>query len=68
MQEVCASISKSGSRLKTNIIRVWVQNLPLLRPIYGIKVECICLVGQIGANENNRTKTVFGATNKDYEC
>ena len=25
---------------------------------------CICLVGQIGANENNRT--VFGAINKDY--
>ena len=27
---------------------------------------CICLVGKIGANENNRTKTVFGAINKDY--
>ena len=24
------------------------------------------LVRQIGAYENNRTKTVFGATNKDY--
>ena len=28
---------------------------------------CICLVRQIGASENNRTKTVFGAVNKDYE-
>ena len=26
---------------------------------------CICLVGQIGTNENKRTKTVFGAKNKD---
>ena len=27
---------------------------------------CICLDGQIGTNENNRTKIVFDATNKDY--
>ena len=26
----------------------------------------ICLVRQIGTNENKRTKTVFGAKNKDY--
>ena len=24
---------------------------------------CICLVGQIGANENNRTKILFGVIN-----
>ena len=31
-----------------------------------ISFYCICLVGQIGANENNRTKTMLGAINKDY--
>ena len=29
------------------------------------KKVSICLVGQIGANENNRTETVLGAINKD---